>query len=207
MEEFPPNSKRTRQEPKKVERVTSADAVRRKKPLGRQFRETFFGGDARTASQYVFLNVLIPSAKEMIVEVGQSMIERIVYGEHRTARRRGGPPSGAMGHVNYRGISSGSRPDDRPPMPRSVSRQSRARHNFDEIVLSSRPDAEEVLDRMFDLLSQYEQASVADLYELVGLEVTHTDHKWGWTDLHGAHVERLRSGGYLLDLPDPEPLS
>jgi len=40
---------------------------------------------------------------------------------------------------------------------------------------------------------------------LVGLAATHTDNKWGWTDLSGAGVSRIR-GGYLLDLPEPEPL-
>jgi hypothetical protein len=54
-------------------------------------------------------------------------------------------------------------------------------------------------------VSRYESASVADLYELVGLSSVHTDNRWGWTDLTGAGVSRIR-GGYLLDLPEPEPL-
>jgi hypothetical protein len=87
-----------------------------------------------------------------------------------------------------------------------MSRQARARHDFDEIVLESRTEAEEVIDRLFDLVSRYESATVADLYELVGLASSHTDHKWGWTDLRGAGVSRVR-GGYLLDLPDPHPLN
>ena len=86
-----------------------------------------------------------------------------------------------------------------------MSRQSRARHNFDEIVLDERVEAEEVIDRLFDLVSRYEAATVADLYELVGLSSTHTDNKWGWIDLTGAGVTRVR-GGYLLDLPEPESL-
>lgn len=86
-----------------------------------------------------------------------------------------------------------------------MSRQARARHNFDEIVLDQRSEAEDVIDRLFDLVSRYESASVADLYELVGLSSVHTDNRWGWTDLTGAGVSRIR-GGYLLDLPEPEPL-
>jgi hypothetical protein len=86
-----------------------------------------------------------------------------------------------------------------------LSREARAKHNFDEIVLNSRVEAEEVIDRLYDVVSRYESASVADLYELVGLSSTHTDHKWGWTDIRGAGVQRVRDG-YLLDLPSPEPL-
>ena len=86
-----------------------------------------------------------------------------------------------------------------------MSRQARARHDFDEIVLDSRVEAEAVIDRLFDLVSRYESATVADLYEIVGLSSTHIDHKWGWTDLRGAGVSRIRDG-YLLDLPEPHSL-
>src|SRR3954454_10116741 len=94
---------------------------------------------------------------------------------------------------------------DRPP-PASMSRRARARHDFDEIVLESRGEAEEVIDRMYDLLSRYDSVSVADMYELTGIQSAHTDQKWGWTDLRGSTVTRTRAGGYLLDLPEPQPL-
>lgn len=203
--EFPPNSKKAqeRDEPKRVERVTSADAVRRKKSLGRQFRETFVGGDAKTALHYVIYNVLIPAAKDSISDAVASGIEKWLFGESRGGKRRGGPSSGAQGYVSYNRMGPA---DDRPPMPRSISRRARARHDFDDIVLANRTEAEEVIDRLFDLVSRYEAATVADLYELTGLDSSHTDNKWGWTDMRGANVTRVRTGGYLLDLPDPEPL-
>jgi hypothetical protein len=86
-----------------------------------------------------------------------------------------------------------------------MSQRGRAKHDFDEIVLDQRSEAEEVIDRLYDVVNKYEQATVADLYDLVGLSSNHTDHKWGWTDLRGSGVSRIRDG-YLLDLPDPEPL-
>lgn len=208
--DFPPNSEKSKQgaprEPKKVERVTSADAVRRKRPLGKKFKDVFFGGDARTAGEYVMLSVIIPAIKDTLVEAGQAAIEKMIYGESRSGRRR---PSGGTGYVSYNRMGGPVRDpaDDRPPMGRSISRRARARHDFDEIVLSTRSEAEEVLDRMFDLLSKYETVSVSEMYELVGLESSHTDHKWGWTSLTGASVERVRTGGFLLDLPEPEALS
>jgi hypothetical protein len=90
--------------------------------------------------------------------------------------------------------------------PRQMSPRARARHNFDEIVLESRQEAEDVLERLYDLVEQYGSASVSDLLELVGIAATHTDQKWGWEELRGAHATRIR-GGYLLDLPEPEPLN
>lgn len=203
MDQFPPNSKKQTAEPKRVERVTSATAVRRKKGLGKQFKHTFFGGDANTAVQYMIFNVLIPSAKDAMFEAVSSGFEKLVYGEGR-ARRGPGPMSGALGHVNYNRM--GPQPN-RSPMPTALPRRSRARHNFGEIVIPSRQDAEEVLERMYDIISKYDEVTVSDLYELTGLVPSHTDHKWGWDSLKGASVGRLRGGaGYLLDLPEPEPL-
>lgn len=203
--DFPSNSetsKRARRGEKTVERVTSGDAVRRKKSLRKQFSETFVAGDAKSAIHYVVFDVLLPAAKDMVVEAGSQGIEKLIFGE---GRRRGGstsPQAGPTGYINYSRQAMASRMSS---PQRAISRQARATHNFDEIVLESRTEAEEVVNRLFDLVSHYETATVADLYELVGLSSNHTDHKWGWTDLHGAGVSRIR-GGYLVDLPEPSPL-
>lgn len=208
MEQFPPNSKKAKdpaQGPKRVERVTSANAVRRKKGLGKQFKHTFFGGDANTAVQYMIFNVLIPAAKEAMVEAASSGFEKLIYGESRP-KRGPSPMSGALGHVSYNRMGPARPRETNPPFPQPMSRRARARHDFDEIIIPSRQEAEEVLERLYDLVSSYDQATVADLYELTGLPSSHTDHKWGWENLRGATVARVRGGGYLLDLPEPETL-
>lgn len=206
--EFPPNSAVSKQDAsvdKKVERVTSGEPVRRRKSLRKQFSETFVAGDARSAVTYVVLDVLLPAAKDMIVEAGSQGIEKLIFGDNSRRRGARAPQSGPTGYVSYNRLS-GPMSGSRIPGPqRALSRAARGRHNFDEIVLEQRNEAEEVIDRLFDLVSRYDQATVADLYELVGLQSAHTDHKWGWEDLHGAGVTRVR-GGYLLDLPEPEPL-
>jgi hypothetical protein len=200
MEQFPPNSHKAEKQDKQVNRVTSVDAVRRKKPLGKQFSRTFIGGDAKTAAQYMLFNVLVPAAKEALVEAASSGFEKLIYGETRPKRGRpgmGGPSSGPLGYVSY------NRSREEPPQQKMLSKRSRTRHDFDDIVINSRQEAEEVIDRLFDLISKYNTATVADLYELTGLESSHTDHKWGWEDLRGATIGRVRGGGYLLNLPEP----
>lgn len=206
MDQFPSNSRKARdaeRDPKRVERVVSATAVRRKRSLGKQFRHTFIGGDARTAMGYVIANVLIPAAQEAMLEAWTSGFEKLIYGEHRRARGR--MPGSSLGHVSYNSMSR-TPPQSRPQFPQSLSRTARARGSFDEIIIPSRQEAEEVLDRLYDLISKYDSATVADLYELTGVASTHTDHKWGWEDLKGASVGRVRGGGYLLNLPEPESL-
>lgn len=204
--EFPANSRKATEgtPEKRVERVTSADAIRRKKPLGKQFSETFIGGDARSAVHYVLLNVVVPQAKSLLAESGSQMIEKLIFGETRGGggrRPRSSMPG--LGHVQYNRMGGGGRPQVEE---RSISSRGRSLHDFDEIVLASRAEAEQVIDTLYDLVSKYDHATVADLYELTGLRGTHTDHKWGWTSLRGSSVSRLRNQGYLLDLPKPEPL-
>lgn len=207
MENFPPNSTGSKKEPlapkPRVAQVTSGSAVRRNASLGKRFKHTFFGGDAKTAAEYSWTNVVIPAAQDMLLEAFQSLMERIIYGEARRTRRSPGP-MGNLGHVAYNRMSP--QQPGRPMAPTMLPRRERARHNFGEIVIESRQEAEEVLERMFDVISKYDSATVADLYELTGLQSSHVDHKWGWTELHGSHVGRIRGGGYLLELPDPEPL-
>lgn len=204
--EFPSNSKepvRRTQQSKKVERVTQSDVVVRKKGIFKQFSNTFFSGDSlQDVVRDVIMDVLIPSAKDTIADAFSQGLERKLFGQARSrSRRTGNGPN--TGFINYRGISSNKNdPRDRD---RDLSRRARASHNFDEIIIPTRVEAEEVIDQLFQLVSQYEMATVADLYALVGLQSDHTDEKWGWTDLRGAGVQRI-THGYLLDIPQPEPI-
>lgn len=212
MQDFPGNSRKAqersdgpRQEERpKIEQVTSATAERRKPGLGRKFRDTFISGTARGAAEYVITDVLVPTIRDLLFEGVQSGFEKWVYGESRVRRGGGSMSSGysSVGHVNYAGMSS-----NKPSTTRSLSQSARARHDFGEIVIHNRQEAEEVLDRLYEELSRYGQVNVAVLYELTGIQSSHADHNWGWNSLRGAKIARLpRSGGWLLDLPEPEPL-
>ena len=204
---FPPNNDKSKKgSPRKVERVTTGEVSRKKKSLRKQFSETFVEGDMKSTARFVVMGVLLPAARDMIYDAASEGVHKLIFGDK--GRRRGGsttPYSGPTGHIAYNRYSR-SPEDDRPPFAtRGMSQRGRAKHDFDEIVLDQRAEAEEVIDRLYDVVNKYEQATVADLYDLVGLSSTHTDHKWGWTDLRGSGVSRIRDG-YLLDLPDPEPL-
>lgn len=194
-------------EAKKIESVVTGDVVRRRKPLGKRFTETFVGGDAKSALGYVLFDVLVPAAKDMASDAVSQGIDRMLFGESRSPGRRSGSRRGSgsspNGYVSYNRMSSGNRESREDP--RNPSRRARSSHDFDEIILATRVEAEEVIDRLFDLVSRYEQASVSDLYDLVGVTATYQDNKWGWNDIRGAGVTRVRNG-YLLDLPRPEPI-
>ena len=200
-----PSNKNPRDEPKQdknIKRVTSDEPSRRKKSLGKQFKETFVAGDAKTAVRYGIFEVLLPAARDMILDVTTQGLEKLIFGD--TRRRRGSTPpqAGPTGYTNYGAYAMQSR---QTAPQRVLSRRARSLHDFDEVVLTSRVEAEEVITQMFEIVSRYGVVSIADLYELVGIQSTHTDNKWGWTNIRGAGVSRIREG-YLLDLPEPQPL-
>jgi len=215
MQDFPANSAKARARseppqvgpPEKIERVTSAEVNRRKRGVGRQFRETFIGGNARMAGEYMLVEVVIPAIQDTMIDAFQGGIERLIRGETRPRRRSVASSAYSNApHVNYQGMST-SRPPTSSSSGQSLSRRSRSRQEFDEIVISSRVEAEQVLDLMFEWLSRYGMVRVSDLYEMTGIASSHTDHKWGWTNLSGAGLKRLpRDGGFLLNLPAPEEL-
>lgn len=203
MEDYPPNSDKSKkpEEEKRVEQVTTSEVIRRKKGLGTRFKGLLFAGDAKSTLQYIIFDVFFPQARDVIADVGKAGIERLVLGDTRRGSRA--PSSGPTGYTQYNRYHMGGQPQ---PAPRNISQRARARHDFDEIILTSRVEAEEVLDRMFDILNRYGSVSVADLYLLTGFPSSHVDNKWGWQNLTGAGVSRIREG-YLLDLPQPEPFS
>jgi hypothetical protein len=209
MEEFPP--KNPKAEPKKVERVTSAEVRRNGDGLGGKLKNVFFGGDARGAVTYVALAVIVPAMRDMVAEAGREAVDRLVYGETTRSRRGGGTYSGGVssygsitGQTNYNGIST--KPKASMAQSPSVSRSDRARHDFGKIIIPHRDEANDVIDQMFELISRHGSVSVAELYEMTDIRSSHVDVKWGWTNLRGAKAIPHRGGGFVLDLPRPEPL-
>lgn len=222
MDEFPPNSYAKRERPdqikpaadvpeKRVEKVVEGKVIRRKKSLGKRLKEHFLGNDSASVGEYVLDSVLIPALKDMVADATRSGVEHFLFGSEdrrygsrgRTTRSRGSREQ-RTDYARY------SRMDDRPPFPPTdrrptPNRRTRGSHNFDDIILATRVEGQEVIDRLYFLLEKYEVATVGDLYELLGLTSEYTDDSWGWTELRGATVRHTRDG-YLLDLPRPEPL-
>lgn len=204
---YPSNSHKSREEPetppvdKKVERVVTSPVTRRRKSPGKRLAEIFVVGDGQSVGAYILFDVVVPATKEMITDVFAQGIERMMFGESRSRRPSSGMPRN--GRVSYDRYAKSPMAREEP---RTLSRRARSVHDFQEVVLKTRVEAEEVIDRLFELTEKYNVATVADLYDLIGVTSTHADQNYGWDDLRGAKVTQVR-GGYLLDMPQPEPVN
>ena len=211
MEAFPSNAHNQTGDPKTpkeekpkkdIQKVVSTEVVQRKTPLGRRFKNLFFGGEFKGAMKYITNDVLLPALRNMLVDTTTKGVERVVYGESYSRRR----PELGRPRISYDRLSSPIGRDSRRAMlPDQPPYSSRRRQDIGEIILVSRSEAEIVVERLTDIIDKYEVVSIADLHDLVGLPTTYVDNKWGWSSMKGVDIRQIREG-YLLDLPPVEPL-
>lgn len=79
------------------------------------------------------------------------------------------------------------------------------RKNVDNILFDSRETAENVLEASKEIINEYGFVTVADMYDLAGLDAPYTGQKYGWMDLKEAKIIRVRQG-YELVLPEIIPI-
>jgi hypothetical protein len=209
--DYPGNSNSKKEpaaKPEKIEKVITGEVVKRKPSLSKRAKDIFIGGDAQSVWAYVAYDILIPAVKDTLSDAVSMGIERMLFGDSRSpsGRRRASSTPTGYGYTNYSSYSKGGSRYQSKDEGRQISRRAKAAHNFDEIILETRAEAETVIERLDDLCDRYGQASVSDLYELVGIVGDYTDEKYGWQDMRGADVSRAGRDGFLLNLPRPEPL-
>lgn len=160
----------------------------RDKSFAKKFAETFLSDDIENVKEYTIKDVIVPAIKETIASVVIGGIEMLLFGSTRSNQKK------SNGYVSYSNFYNNNQ-------RRSSDRDSRNKTvDYKEIILESRAEAEDVLSALVDLTIDYGSASIADLYELVGVIGNFTDNKYGWTDLSRASVKRVREG-YLVVLP------
>lgn len=208
---YPGNSKKERtpetpdvEERPKVKSVVKTSGTVRAPGIGTRLRQTFVGEDARETGSYLFFDVVIPAIKSMLYDTITHGADRVLFGG-RDVIRSGVAQATNRTRTNYSEISTQNahRRNGGEPGGRQLSRNARATHQFDEIVLETRGDAEMVLDTMQDLISRFHWVTVPEFYELVDVTAQFTDEKWGWSNLSAAVIRPVR-GGYVISLPSPE---
>lgn len=195
-----PNSNRFKSnetEPeKRVEKVVTGKVIAKKKSGVRKFADEFINEDVKNIKSYVIGDVLIPAIKDAISDIVRNGIDMILYGGSRPGYKRS--TADRVSYNNY------SKVDNRYRDSRAVT--SYNSYSLDDIILETRGEAEDVLDRMYELLETYQIVRVADLYDLVGRTGNYTDNKYGWTSLHNAEIIRVRGGGYMIKMPRAIPI-
>lgn len=193
----------------KMEQV--ATGTKRKRGLTERFVTAFIGPDGfEGVGRYLTHDVVVPAIKDIVVNSVTSGINMMVYGSEGAPRRSQWRNTGSSSvytpRTNY--SQSYSRPK---PQTRVQGNQrdmydvqdKRYGFNSEEYIMENRQEAVSVLERLVEQCDEYGWVSIADFYDLIGIDTTYTDNNYGWTDLRMAKVIVSR-GGYSLRLPRVE---
>lgn len=177
----------------KVEKIVKGAVKAKKKST---LLSMFLSDDVTDIKSYIINDVLIPTTKQAISDIVTNGID-MLFGLDTKKRNKS-----AASRVSYRSYYDR---DDRD-RDRDRSRTRTTGYNYDDVILETRGEAEDVLTRLDEIIDIYGMASVADLYDLVGISGQYTDNKYGWTDIRSATSTRVREG-YLLKMPRAIPLN
>ena len=210
MEDIRSNSNRykesLKQEPvtdTRLKPIVTAGRARTKKKSGiSKLTGTIISEDAQNVKSYILMDVLVPSFKKAISDIVTNGIDIILYGE------TGHTKKGNASRVSYRQYYDNSNDRFSRGSSRQDTRERVATRNgrgavslFDDVVVDSRGEAEDILSRMSEYLEVYPSISVADLYDLANITTfPHTYNNYGWKSVVDAKAVRS-SDGWLIKMP------
>ncbi len=193
----------------------------RKENFIQRTTKSIFGADPDGVVSYVLWDVLIPAAKETVQDMVTQGIEMFLFpGSGRGRRSKRSNNRGSSGVVSYGNMYRNERYTHKgnPPWERSsskerpsISNRARAsrssRSRLDAVVFGTVSEAQQVLGIMSEILEKYGEVTVADFYDIAGLEnhAQATDNAWGWYNLENTSISRSRDG-FEISFPKSQQL-
>lgn len=206
--------KPTTEKEEKVEEHTKLKPVttakKRKKGLLERFVVAMIGPEGiPSVTSYLNKEIVVPAIKDVIANSVSAGVNMMVYGRDQAGERRGGyrnynsyqSPTYNRPTRNYQSSYSAQRqaPIEREPVRRSNMFRST------DYIMNSRQEALEVLDMLRENLDNYGLVTLADFFDLIGVESQYVDNNYGWQDLTNVTIVPVR-GGYALSLPNVDVL-
>lgn len=192
-------------EKKKIEKpVLSPDTTVKKPSVLAKVKDTFFHGrNFGDVCHYVVTEIVAPTIIDGIANASKAAIDGFLYGEARPRNSSSygnqktnygslSRPGSGNGGIVVRG-GNGSKTD-----------YSRIARRFENVVISNRRDAENILQYLIDYIEEYNYVTVADFYDLFdegAPESKFTDNNWGWKNLNGVRIDHV-PGGWQIDFPE-----
>lgn len=184
-------------ERERLSKVVKGEVKTRKGTLSK-LTSGIISDSAGNVGDHIRDEVLIPAVKDTILDI---IIKgaTIIFGGGRSTRKDS--PLSKVSYINY-GDRFSSPYNSYSQKPETYSSSI---FNYDNLVYSSRADAELVLDQMYGAIKKYGMVTVMDLYDMVEKTAPYTSDKYGWTNVDSATVERVY-GGYVIRLPKAMPI-
>ena len=182
---------------KRFDPVISGNTKIQKKSGLRKFADTFIEEDFKTVKDYIWSDIAVPKIKQLIFDMVISGAAKTLGVQDRQNRDADTVKTPYRRYYENRNNPRGHE------QSRFGYQQNAA--NYDDIIFSTRGDAELVLETMEEAVSIYGFVTILGMYDMAGCDCSimpHTYDKYGWTNLKRATVERTQ-GGWYIRLPRP----
>lgn len=185
-----------------------------KKPsILKKFQATFLQGrNIDDIGAYVVRDILIPTIFDGIANSAKAAIDSFFYPDGVAPSRSNRRDYSSLSRGSSR-ISGGGINESRLNVgPRGGYNYNRA---FTNIIFDNHPDAQAVMEYLFDYAIEYKRVPVGEFYdasgdyaEEQGIRTTMSSYNIGWyaDDLDGISVRRVING-WIIDLPNPRSLN
>ena len=199
--EFPPNGNASpvRRRPTDKDLVPVAKARRPKSSA----KSILGGNTANQVKSYLISDVLIPAVKDFVEDSVLAILDNVLHPDTSGTgySKRLSLPRNHTERIRYDQIGRRSNfksvgiPDSR-----------KSPEDYNNLVYSSRGEAEVTLRRLYDIISEFGVASVYDYYKLNGVTGEWSTDKYGWDidsfpDPRAFGKVRHVPGGYSIILP------
>lgn len=190
MDNYGSNSSKVKEDKPKVKPIA-------KGKVKKNYKGLIFTEDAKSVCSYILLDVLVPAIKNAAYDMITNGISMMLFGNNKPTNSSPTCSVRSTPYVSYNKFSRSPEPQTRRVVNSGLVQE--------DIIFTTRADAETVLMRMDEIIAQYQFVSIADYKELAGLTGSYTDNYYGWTSLRTADVVRCRDG-YYIKLPRPIPI-
>lgn len=183
--------------------VSKSSIVSTHKSLGEKFIDTFMSETVEDVKSWLMIDVIIPGIKNTILD----MLGMMFFGGGDYSRGRSHSSGYSRERVSYDSYySSGrreSRGRDRDRRDDGPRRDGKI--DYRNIIFRDRRSAEALVDELHRRIEDYNQVSIAEMFDLMEVTGKYTDNNWGWTRKSDIGIRRV-SSGYLIDVAEAEAL-
>ena len=215
VEDYPSAANGSDRERNRPDTAAISGRVKKRSSIFRSVKDEFIAEDAPSVGNYLLYDILLPALKDLVLDIGHGAIDTAFGGDGRGyggSRRRSSRDSYISYNRMYRDNRRSRRRDrdydDEDDYPR---RRRSGQIYFDEYLFETRGDAEDVLDFLCDEIAEFGDCPVSRFFDKRGETIpgNFTEDDWGWTDLSGTRVKKIRCDGELwwwIDLPRLKPI-
>lgn len=182
------NDKAKKEDPKPI-----AKGKEKKPTIRQRLTDSFLASNGEDIKERVIFDWIIPGIKNILEDI----VHMLLFGDKpdpRITRSRGESRLDGLKYSKY--YKDPRQKEEYIPKPRSRD---------PEVFFTTRSEAEDVLTRMFDMVSDYGRVTVKDLYLLSDMPTDFAMSNWGWRSLTGSSIVETR-GGYMIKFPRVEEL-